>query len=338
MTLLGAQDELDVVTANLSGLTLKDEPVKYEEVVARAGEVEEEGRRGPRNRREKGERGEEGGRRERGGRRRKEGDDDGEEGGRRRRSDREPEIGEKTRKRTNRKEQRLKKREDFMGKFGIFVGKIPKGVTREDLGEEFSKLNVPLPDYVDWVVKKGHAFAFWQEQDASLTLEVFSGIAVQGVVLEVELYDAGRIRIKEERRRKEQEESTEAGDAKIDDEVVKKAPRKPTKSESERKSLKEQNGVNEDTKKPKTDDSKPVTPKKTASPKSKDEDKTSKTKESSKTPVKKSPGKAPETPSRSTKSPRTSTSDTKSPSKSKDSKSSAPANTAEAGKENCSIS
>merc|ERR1712226_339545 len=84
-----------------------------------------------------------------------------------------------------------------------FVGKIPKGVTREDLGQEFAKLNVPLPDYVDWVVKKGHAFAFWQEADASLSLEVFTGISVGGTTLQVELYDTNRLKFKEERRKKE---------------------------------------------------------------------------------------------------------------------------------------
>ena len=117
---------------NLDGLTLQEEAVKFEEVVPRSG-GREPSKRPPRARKpiEK------------------------EEGGRRRKEDVKEVEAEKARKRTNRKEQRMKRREDFGGKFGIFVGKIPKGVTREDLGQEFAKLNVPLPDYVDWVVKKG---------------------------------------------------------------------------------------------------------------------------------------------------------------------------------------
>lgn len=241
-------------------------------------------------------------------------------------------MGEKTRKRTNRKEQRMKKREDYVGKFGIFVGKIPKGVTREDLGSEFSKLNVPVPDYVDWVVKKGHAFAFWQEEHAGLSLEVFTGITVQDVTLEVELYDTNRMRIKEERRRKEQEE---AGDAKTDDEGTKKpAPRRSTKSESERRGKESQNGVKTEKAKPEEDvKTKPATPKKTASPKGSEEEKSAKTpaKEATRTPVK----KAPETPTK------TKTSESKSPPKPKEAKVASPSQEgapAEGGKENCSIS
>merc|ERR1712226_620634 len=159
--------------------------------------------------------------------------DSGESRRRRRNSDEDREGAsrfadvDKTKKRTNRKEQRMKKREDFGGKFGIFVGKIPKGVTRDDLGEEFAKLNVPVPDYVDWVVKKGHAFAFWREADSSLSLEVFAGITVAGVALQVELYDTNRTRIKEERK----EESKEA-DPKKDENVEKKG-----RTESDKKGV-----------------------------------------------------------------------------------------------------
>jgi len=177
------EDELDVVMKNLDGLTLQEELVKFEEVVPRSG-GREPSKRPPKARKpiEK------------------------EEGGRRKKEDLKEVEAEKARKRTNRKEQRMKRREDFGGKFGIFVGKIPKGVTREDLGQEFAKLNVPLPDYVDWVVKKGHAFAFWQEADASLSLEVFTGISVGGTTLQVELYDTNRLKFKEERRKEENRE------------------------------------------------------------------------------------------------------------------------------------
>merc|ERR1712233_219823 len=259
-------------------------------------------------------------------------------------------------------EQRMKRREDFGGKFGIFVGKIPKGVTREDLGQEFAKLNVPLPDYVDWVVKKGHAFAFWQEADASLSLEVFTGISVGGTTLQVELYDTNRLKFKEERRKEENRESNE-------DDLPKKSPRiRKLKSESEKSpksDVKEsQNSLKEDSKKASKEVSKekPTTPKKTDTPKAKEptEDKGSKAKTSedaskssskSTSAAKKSPGKAPETPTKNkspkangttgAKSPsKTSTTPTKTPTPSKAGKAGgeAPGKEDAANKENCSIS
>ena len=203
--------------ANMEGLTLQEEAIKYEEVLAKP-EGREASRRPPKGRKDREER-------------------EGREGGRRRREDRDSEV-EKTRKRTNRKEQRIKKREDYGSKFGIFVGKIPKGVTREDLGQEFAKLQVPLPDYVDWVVKKGHAFAFWQEAHSSLSLELFTGITVGGVTLQVELYDTNRVKMKEERRKEENEaENGEAAPA-AKAEEKKPARKHSTKSESEKKAIK----------------------------------------------------------------------------------------------------
>merc|ERR1711934_622950 len=79
----------------------------------------------------------------------------------------------------------------------------------------------------DWVVKKGHAFAFWREADSSLSLEVFAGITVAGVALQVELYDTNRTRIKEERK----EESKEA-DPKKNENVEKKG-----RTESDKKGV-----------------------------------------------------------------------------------------------------
>merc|ERR1712156_1406651 len=211
----------------------------------------------------------------------------------------------------------MKRREDFGGKFGIFVGKIPKGVTREDLGQEFAKLNVPLPDYVDWVVKKGHAFAFWQEADASLSLEVFTGISVGGTSLQVELYDTNRLKLKEERRKEESREKNH-------DEMPKKSPRTRKRRTDSDKSPK--SDVKESQNSSKSEDSKkqskpiegsrekPTTPKKTENSKAKesteDKEKGSKGKSSedkssskSTSAVKKSPGKAPETPTKN-KSPK----------------------------------
>ena len=174
------EDELDVVMNNLDGLTLQEELVMFE-VVPRSG-GREPSKRPPKARKPIG--------KEEGGQRKKKGVKKEEE-------------AEKARKRMNRREQRMKRRKDFGGKFGIFVGKIPKGVTREDLRQEFDKLNVPLPDYFDWVLKKGHAFAFWQETDASLSLEAFTGISVGGTTLQVELYDTNRPKFMEERRKEE---------------------------------------------------------------------------------------------------------------------------------------
>jgi len=337
------EDELDVVMKNLDGLTLQEELVKFEEVVPRSG-GREPSKRPPKARKpvEK------------------------EEGGRRKKEDLKEVEAEKARKRTNRKEQRMKRREDFGGKFGIFVGKIPKGVTREDLGQEFAKLNVPLPDYVDWVVKKGHAFAFWQEADASLSLEVFTGISVGGTTLQVELYDTNRLKFKEERRKEENRESNE-------DDLPKKSPRtRKRKSESEKSpksDVKEsQNSLKqEDSKKASKPDEvskeKPTTPKKTDTPRAKEptEDKGSKAKASEETSksssskstsaAKKSPGKAPETPTKNkspkvngttgAKSPnKTTTTPTKTPTPSKVGKAGgeAPGKDDAASKENCSIS
>jgi len=299
------EDELDVVMKNLDGLTLQEEAVKFEEVVPRSG-GREPSKRPPRARKpiEK------------------------EEGGRRRKEDVKEVEAEKARKRTNRKEQRMKRREDFGGKFGIFVGKIPKGVTREDLGQEFAKLNVPLPDYVDWVVKKGHAFAFWQEADASLSLEVFTGISVGGTTLQVELYDTNRMKFKEERRKEENREKTE-------EDLPKKSPRiRKRKSESEKSpksdvkesqnTLKQEDGK-KGSKPDEVSKEKPTTPKKTDNPRTKEptEEKGSKAKEDaskssskSTSASKKSPGKAPETPTKNNKSPKANgTTGTKSPSK-----------------------
>jgi len=336
------EDELDVVMKNLDGLTLQEEPVKFEEVVPRSG-GREPSKRPPKARKpiEK------------------------EEGGRRKKEDLKEVEAEKARKRTNRKEQRMKRREDFGGKFGIFVGKIPKGVTREDLGQEFAKLNVPLPDYVDWVVKKGHAFAFWQEADASLSLEVFTGISVGGTTLQVELYDTNRLKFKEERRKEETRDSNE-------DDLPKKSPRiRKRKSESEKSpksDVKEsQNSLKqEDSKKASKPDEvskeKPTTPKKTDTPRAKEptEDKGPKAKASedaskssskSTSAAKKSPGKAPETPTKNkspkangttgAKSPsKTTTTPTKAPTPSKAGKAGgeAPGKDDAASKENCSIS
>ena len=290
---------------NLDGLTLQEEAVKFEEVVPRSA-GREPSKRPPRARKpiEK------------------------EEGGRRRKEDVKEVEAEKARKRTNRKEQRMKRREDFGGKFGIFVGKIPKGVTREDLGQEFAKLNVPLPDYVDWVVKKGHAFAFWQEADASLSLEVFTGISVGGTTLQVELYDTNRMKFKEERRKEENREKTE-------EDLPKKSPRiRKRKSESEKSpksdvkesqnTLKQEDGK-KGSKPDEVSKEKPTTPKKTDNPRTKEptEEKGSKAKEDaskssskSTSASKKSPGKAPETPTKNNKSPKANgTTGTKSPSK-----------------------
>jgi len=335
------EDELDVVMKNLDGLTLQEELVKFEEVVPRSG-GREPSKRPPKARKpiEK------------------------EEGGRRKKEDLKEVEAEKARKRTNRKEQRMKRREDFGGKFGIFVGKIPKGVTREDLGQEFAKLNVPLPDYVDWVVKKGHAFAFWQEADASLSLEVFTGISVGGTTLQVELYDTNRLKFKEERRKEENREKTE-------DDLPKKSPRiRKRKSESEKSpksDVKEsQNSLKqEDSKKASKPDEvskeKPTTPKKTDTPRAKEptEEKGSKAKASedaskssskSTSAAKKSPGKAPETPTKNSKSPKANgTTGVKSPSKTTPTKTPTPSKAGKAGgeapgkedaasKENCSIS
>jgi len=335
------EDELEVVTKNLEGLVLQGEPVKFEEVVPRSG-GREPAKRPPRARKERVER---------------------EEGGRRRPEVRDVEA-EKARKRTNRKEQRMKRREDFGGKFGIFVGRIPRGVTREALGEEFSKLDLPLPDYVDWVVKKGHAFLFWQEADAKLSLEVFTGITVGGVVLQVELYDTNRPKREDRPRREDREEEEEeeeekpvAATKKADGDGDKKTVRKPRKSESEKEPKlngKESHGdkKSEEAKKSKPDSetkTKPATtPKKTDSPKSKE---TSDAKEP-KTPTKtnsatKKPPTTPKTPETKTKSPRVNGSAPKSPAKeanevkaspSKASPSKASGAPAEGGKENCCIS
>merc|ERR1712130_658035 len=328
------EDELDVVMKNLDGLTLQEELVKFEEVVPRSG-GREPSKRPPKARKPT----------------------EKEESGRRKKEELKEVEAEKARKRTNRKEQRMKRREDFGGKFGIFVGKIPKGVTREDLGQEFAKLNVPLPDYVDWVVKKGHAFAFWQEADASLSLEVFTGISVGGTTLQVELYDTNRLKFKEERRKEENRESNE-------DDLPKKSPRiRKRKSESEKSpksDVKEsQNSLKEDSKKASKEVSKekPTTPKKTDTPKAKEptEDKGSKAKTSedaskssskSTSAAKKSPGKAPETPTKN-KSPKANgTTGPKSPSKTTTppTKAPTPSKAGKAGeadaasKENCSIS
>lgn len=339
------EDELDVVTKNLEGLTLQEEKILFEEMKPRAdGAEREREKRPPRAKKsvdEKEAPAEGGRRREKVTRGEAEGD----------------KVGPTGRKRINRKDQRMKKREDFGGKFGIFVGKIPKGVTREDLGQEFAKLNVPLPDYVDWVVKKGHAFAFWREEDASLSLEVFSGITVGGVALQVELYDTNRIRAKDERRKEHEEKSPARKD---DEDVVakKSPPRKPTKSVSD----KEVDGKESQTKPsdvkvakaPKKDDEikpKPTTPKKTDPVKAKEshDEKSPKVKsadEGSKSPAKSASGtkKAPETPTK-TKSPKTNGTPTKSPAKSvatptkSPTPSKAPAKSvAEPEKENCSIS
>jgi len=327
------EDELEVVTKNLEGLALQGEPVKFEEVVPRAG-GREPAKRPPRARKERVER---------------------EEGGRRRPEVRDVEA-EKARKRTNRKEQRMKRREEFGGKFGIFVGRIPRGVTREALGEEFAKLDLPLPDYVDWVVKKGHAFLFWQEADAKLSLEVFSGITVGGVALQVELYDTNRPKREDRPRRedREEEEGTPAAAKKADSDADKKTARKPRKSESEKEPKLNGKESHSDKKSDEAKKSKPdsetktksaTTPKKTDSPKSKE---TIDAKEP-KTPTKtnsatKKPPTTPKTPETKTKSPKVNGSAPKSPSKdakaapSKTSPSKAGGAPSEGGKENCSIS
>jgi len=299
------EDELDVVMKNLEGLTLQEEPVKFEEIVPRPG-GRDPSKRPPKNRKT--------GEKETGA-----GAKEKEEGGRKKSESKEVE-GEKARRKTNRKEQRMKKREDFGGKFGIFVGKIPKGVTREDLGHEFAKLNVPVPDYVDWVVKKGHAFAFWQEPDSKLSLEVFTGISVAGVTLQVELYDTNRLRAKEERRKEEdsvKREGKEQTPWKAASDLPKKSP-KLKKSEMDKKEAKiesqtEKPSVAGKAKTEKNVDVKltPRTPKKTVTPKGKDiDDQINKVKtpekgatdEASK--AKKLPSKAPETPAK-TKAPKT---------------------------------
>jgi len=337
------EDDLDVVMKNLDGLTLQEEPVKFEEVVPRSGGREPSSKRQAKAKKS----------------------NEKEESGRRQKEDTKEVEAEKARKRTNRKEQRMKRREDFGGKFGIFVGKIPKGVTREDLGQEFAKLNVPLPDYVDWVVKKGHAFAFWQEADASLSLEVFTGISVGGTSLQVELYDTNRLKLKEERRKEESREKNH-------DEMPKKSPRTRKRRTDSDKSPK--SDVKESQNSSKSEDSKkqqkpiegskekPTTPKKTENSKAKesteDKEKGSKGKSSedkssskSTSAVKKSPGKAPETPTKN-KSPKVngSAAGTKTPTKSATTptKTPTPAKGGKAGdgqpgredaaKENCSIS
>jgi len=216
------EDDLESVVKNLQGLTLQSEMVKFEEIIPKAGSRDREPmKKSPRikkvSEKTQGFRDLKEGR----GRRRRKASD---------RDSKEIEV-DKTKKRTNRKEQRMKKREDFGGKFGIFVGKIPKGITREDLGQEFAKLNVPLPDYVDWVVKKGHAFAFWREADNALNLEVFTGISVGGVTLQVELYDTNRvrkprIRMKEDGKREDEEDEVKETTSKKSDNEEKKETEK----------------------------------------------------------------------------------------------------------------
>merc|ERR1712203_619284 len=124
-----------------------------------------------------------------------------------------------------------------------------------------------------WVVKKGHAFAFWQEADASLSLEVFTGISVGGTSLQVELYDTNRMKLKEERRKEESREKNH-------DEMPKKSPRTRKRRTDSDKSPK--SDVKESQNSSKFEDSKkqskpiegsrekPTTPKKTENSKAKE--------------------------------------------------------------------
>jgi len=342
------EDELDVVIKNLDGLTLHDEVVKFEEIVPKVGSRDQV-KKSPKIKRTSSDKvppGREGAKKKFG-------------------KDSKDTDLDKSKKRTNRKEQRIKKREDFGGEFGIFVGKIPKGVTKEDLGQEFAKLEVPGPDYVDWVVKKGHAFAFWKEADSGLDLEVFTGIKVGGVTLQVELYDSNRAKIKGEKKIEEKVEEKETS-KKIDntDKKLRPEPDKKGGSKTDNEShneLKEQK-LN-DSKNSKDDESndKIVNPKNTAT-KTKDvgNDKVKTTEATEQSPkskskmangVKKTPTKSPETKAKSVKASgdtpsktgnkppgKTSTKSIAPPKSQEKSAKQAAGGATEGGKDNCSIS
>ena len=70
----------------------------------------------------------------------------------------------------------------------VLTGQFSKLFTPKDLEEAILKLDVPPPDLL--FIRKNDAFVSWYRADSKLTLAAFSGFAVGGVNLKVQLLDS----------------------------------------------------------------------------------------------------------------------------------------------------